>query len=349
MAAAVAEAQRADGRQPFGELLVPDEVEEQFELCGESTPYLRSRARREERMAMPGKGAELLSDGRRLVVGQFLMSAISQIWTGAAGRACLQKVWFDSMHLCDLAQSLGLDVAGQAMSHAMAVVRILWKAEDATRSLPSASLATLTEVFSRGGFGLPPALPDDIDGAERRILHCLGWQGSSPSFHSWLAAFFSRLAVLLRQHLAGRAGRGERAAEGAVLQREADVEAVLQQLWGPIYACGTAVVMHNASLGQLPPRSLAIGLLVLGCVRAGVLPVDCTRPAWFGPAEWEQVYARAMGPAPAFQGHPDGKELAAIVQVATDSGLGAVQEACLQVALAVPGVPMASLREPSAF
>jgi len=330
MAAAVAEAQRADGRQPFGELLVPDEVEEQFELCGESTPYLRSRARREERMAMPGKGAELLSDGRRLVVGQFLMSAISQIWTGAGRRACLQKVWFDSMQMCDILASRGLDFGGGASCNAAAVLRILWKAEDGTHTLPSDSLSTLTEVLRRHGVAVQAATPEDIDAAESRILSALGWQIWSPSLHSWLAALLSRLRVLGRQHLAGRwAGFG----------------AVLVQLWQQSYSCGTAVVLHEASVGLLAPRSLAMGLLGLGCVRAGVLPLDDLRPEWLGAAEWEQVYVRAMGPVPTVEPDWDADTLTQIIQLAFDSEMGAVRNACGRVALVVSGVPREGARQ----
>jgi hypothetical protein len=302
-------------------------VEEQFELRGESTPLLESRVLREERMLAGGSGGALLAQPRRLVLGQILMSAASQIWAGTARRACLLKVWFDSMHMCDILASRGLNFADQATSHAMAVLRILWKAEDATRLLSSDSLSTLAEVLMRQGLAVQPVLPDEIDNAEGRILRCLGWQISSPSFHSWLVAFFSRLMVVAKRSLTEK--------------EESDFGAALTQLWDSIYRCGTAVVMHNASLGQLAPRSLALGLLGLGCVRAGVLPLHGARPEWLGAAEWEQVYARAMGSVPVFQADWDAKELMEIIQLATDSNMDVVKDACWRVALVLAGVPMA--------
>ncbi|CAK0875580.1 unnamed protein product [Prorocentrum cordatum] len=282
-------------------------------------------------MAMPGKGAELLSDGRRLVVGQFLMSAISQIWTGAGRRACLQKVWFDSMQMCDILASLGLDFGGGASCNAAAVLRILWKAEDGTHTLPSDSLSTLTEVLRRHGVAVQAATPEDIDAAESRILSALGWQIWSPSLHSWLAAFFSRLRVLVKQHLTE--------------QEESEFGAVLTQLWQQSYTCGTALVMHVASLGPLAPRSLAVGLLGLGCVRAGALPLHSARPARLGAAEWEQVYVKAMGPVPAFKADSHAAKIIQIIMFATDSSMDAVKDACGRVAMVIPDVPMLGARE----
>jgi len=320
------------------ELIISDQVEEQFELCGESTLFLRTRALRESRMLREGISGALLSINRRLVLGQILIAAISQIWTGATRRACLQKVWFESMHMCDVVRSRGLDFANQTTSHAMAVLRLLWKAEDATRTLPSASLSTLADMVRRHGLDEQPVRPDDIDSAESRILRCLGWQISSPSFHSWLTAFFSRLMVLITEHLTDQ-------------EESARFRAALQMLWLPIYARGSAVVMHNASLGQLAPRSLALGLLGLGCVQAGVLPLQGARPEWMGAAEWEQVYARAMGPvlAVAASSAGDSRSLSwQIIELATDSIMDAVRDVCWRVALVVPGVPMAGAQEPAA-
>jgi len=325
MAAAVAGARRRAGHETDGEINVPDEVEEQFELCGESTPYLQSRERREEHMATAGKDAELLSDGRRLVVGQFLMSAVSQIWTGASRRGCLQKVWFDSMQMCDILAARGLDFGDGASATAAAVLRILWKVDDGTHTLPSESLSTLTEVIRRHGVAIQTATPEEIDGAENRILRSLGWQIWSPSLHSWLAAFFSRLSVLVKQHLTE--------------QEESEFGAVLMQLWQQSYTYGTAVVMHVASLGPLAPRNLAMGLLGLGCVRAGVLPLHGARPEWLAADEWEKVYVRAMGPVPALRADSYAAKITEIIQVATDSSMGAVKDACGRVAMVVPDVP----------
>jgi hypothetical protein len=333
MAATMAGA--GEAQHPHGvhdlELSVPDEVEEQFELVGESTPYLRSRARREERMAMPGKDAELLSDGRRLVVGQFLMTAISQIWTGGR-RACLQKVWFDGMQLCDVVASRGLDFGeAGAAAHCAAVLRILWKADDGAHTLPSESLSTLTDHLRRHGVAVQTATPEDIDAAESRILRRLGWQIWSPSLHSWLAAFYSRLRVLVKQHLPE--------------QEDTEFGAVLMQLWQQSYTFGTAVVMHVASLGLLAPRNLGMGLLGLGFVRAGALPLQSVRPGWLGAAEWEHVYVRAMGPVPACKGGSHADTITQLIQLATDSSIGAVKDACGRVAMVVPDVPMLGARE----
>ncbi|CAK0806053.1 unnamed protein product [Prorocentrum cordatum] len=304
---------------------VAEEVEEMLELCGVSTPCLRSCALLEERMATPGKDAELIADARRLALGQtlrFLVSAIAERWAGTSSAVCLQKLWFDSMHLCDILAARGLDFAHRATSHATAVLRILWKAEDATRTLPSGCLSALTEVLWRHGVAAEPALPEDIDSAERSILHCLGWQIWLPSLHWWLAAFFSRLRVLARERLA--------AAE------EAELAAAMPQLWQHSYAIGAAVVARAASLGPAAPRALAAGLLALGCVRAGLLPLHGIRPERLGAADWEQVCARAVGSATACPAGALAAEVAQILQLATDSSLGAVGEACWLVALAVP-------------
>lgn len=307
------------------ELCITDDVEEQFELCGESTPYLQSRALCEEKMAMPGKDAELLSGARRLALGHFLMAAISQIWTGTTGPACPQKVWFDSMHTCDILAARGLAFANQATSHALAVLRILSKAEDATRRLPSDRLSTQANLLRRHCVAVQPALPEDIDRAERSILHCLGWQIYSPSLHSWLAAFLSRIRVLSKEYL---------------LDQEPDFGAVLTQLWQQSYTCGTAVVMHVASIGLLAPRSLAMGLLGLSCVRAGVLPLHDARPDWMGTDEWEQVYVRAMGPVPPFKDGWDTAKLKQIIQLATDNSMAAVKDTCGRVARVLPDVTL---------
>jgi hypothetical protein len=317
------------------ELYVTDEVEEQFELCGESTPYLQSRALREERMATPVKDAELLSGTCRHALGHFLMSAISLIWTRDIRGACPQKVWFDGMHMCDVLAARGLNFADQATSHAIAVLRVLSKAEDATRSLPSDRLSATTEVLRRHGAAMQPALPEDIDSAERRILRCLGWQIWSPSLHSWLSAFLSRLRVLSKQYLTD----------------QPDFEAVLMQLWRQTYTCGSAVVMHVASIGWLAPRSSATGLLGLGCVRAGVLPLHDARPEWLGAAEWEQAYVRAMGPVPAFKAGSDAVKITQILQLATDSSMVTVKDTCGRVALVLPDAngPMQGAREPVAL
>lgn len=332
-AAAVAEAQRTALNHPADEL--PDEVEEQFELCGESTPYLQSRALRETRMAMPRKDAVLLSDNHRLVVGQFLMSAISQIWTGAKRRNCLQKVWFDSMQMCDILAARGLDFGDGASAHTIAALRILWKAEDVTRTLPSDSLSALTDVIRAHGVAVQAATPEDIDEAEMDILQRLDWQIGCPSLHSWLAAFFSRLSVLVKKHLTE--------------QEESEFGAVLMQLWQQSYTCGTAVVMHVATLGPLAPRSLAMGLLGLGCVRAGALPLDSVRPEGLTAAEWEQVYVQAMGPVPAFKAEPHAAKITQIIQLATDSSMGAFKDACGLVAMVIPDVPSLGAREAAAI
>jgi hypothetical protein len=334
MAAAMAGAARKDQhatRHEPADLSVPDEVEEEFELCGESTPYLRSRAQREEHMAMRGKGAELISDTRRLVLGQFLRAQISQIWTGAGRAACCPKVWFDSMQLCDILAARGLDFGSGDSSHAAAVLRILWKAEDARRTLPSDFLPKLTDVLRRRGLPVQPVMPEDIDKAESRILRCLGWQVWVPSLHSWLAAFFSRFGILVKQRLPEQA--------------KSEFEAVLTRLWLHSYACGVAVVTRVALVGPLAPRSLAMGLLGLGCVRAGLLPLHDARPEWLGAAEWEEVFVQAMGPLPTFKVDSDATKIKEIIRLATDSSQDAVRDACGRAALTVSDGPMLGAEE----
>ena len=305
------------------EVYVADEVEEQFELCGESTPYLQSRALREEQMATLGKDAELLSGMRRRALGHVIMSAISLIWSQTISPACPQKIWFDSMHMCDIVAARGLTFGNQATSCVMAVLRILSKAEDARCILSSHHLSTLTELLRRRCVAAQPALPDDIDSAERSILRCLGWQIGFPSIHSWLSAFLSRLRVLAKSRL---------------MAQEPDVGAVLTQLWQQSYTLGAAVVMHVAPIGWLAPRSLAMGLLGLGCARVGVLPLRDARPEWIGAAGWEQVYVRAMGPVPEPRAGSDAVKVTQAIQLATDSSMAAVRDACGRVALVVPDV-----------
>lgn len=297
-------------------LVIADEVEEQFELCGVSTPCLQRRARLEERMAMPGKDAELFAGTHRFALGQylgFLASAIAHM-AGTTRAVCSQKLWFDSMHMCDILAARGLDFSGQATSYATAVLRILWKAENATRTLPSEHLSRLTETLWRQGVAVHAALPQDIDSAERRILRCLGWQVLFPSIHWWLATFFSRLRVLTKQHLTDR--------------EESEFQAVVPQLWQQSCFCGTAVVTRAASLGASAPRTLAMGLLGLGCVRAGMLQLHGVRPERIGAAEWEQAYTRVVGPLPAFREDSYAAKIAQIIQLATDSSMDAVRDAC---------------------
>lgn len=300
------------------ELSITDEMEEQFELSGESTPYLQSLALLERQLALPGRDSQLLGHTHRRALGQFLMSAISEIWGRAARKACSHKVWFESMHMCDFLAARGLDFAGQeATPHAAAVLRILLKADARCSLLPSDSLSALTRVIPYGA-AVQPALPQDIDSAESNILRCLEWQIQLPSLYSWLAAFFSRLRALIKPHLTAR--------------EESKFEAASRQMWHQSCSFGVAVVMHVASLGPLAPRSLATGLLGLCCVRAGVLPLHDARPAWLGAAGWEQAYAGAMGPAPASEADSRAAKIPQVIQLATSSSMDAVRDACGRVA-----------------
>ncbi|CAK0896784.1 unnamed protein product [Prorocentrum cordatum] len=313
---------------------IADDVEEQFELCGVSTPHLQSRALVERRMAVPGKDAHPIAGTRRLALGRFLRHLLSAIAHGCGGTIrtdVLQQVWFDSMHMCDILAARGLNFAHHATSHATAVLRILWKMRDATLTLPSNHLSKLTEVLWKHGMAVQPVLPEDINSAESRILFCLGWQVWLPSLHWWLATFFSRLRVLTKQQPANR--------------EESEFEAVMTQMWQRSYTCSLAVVMHVASLGQSAPRLSATGLLGLCCVRAGLLQLHDVCPERLGAPEWEGVYARAMGTVPAFRAGSRVANAAQIVQAATGSSRDAIRGACWHVALALSDACPAGAQE----
>ena len=299
-----------------------------------STTYLQKYALLEERMAMPCDDAELITDKRRLALGQFLKSAIWQIWSRTNSRTCLQKIWLDSMQMCDILAGSGVNFADQATSHAIAVLRIMRKTEDGTCRLPSDALSTLTVVLARQCPDLKSALPQEIDSAELHILRCVSMMDMmlAPSLHSWLAAFFSRLIVLTQQHLTG--------------QEESVFGAVMVQLWKQIYTRGIVVVMHVPSPGLLAPRSLAMGLLGLGFVSAGMLPLHGARPEWLEADEWERVYVRAMGPVPAANADAPAAMITQIIQLATGSSMDAFNDACGRVAFVVVDVALLGATEP---
>lgn len=225
--------------------------------------------------------------------------------------------------MCDVLAVRGVALGTpQLTAHALAVLRILWKVDNATRSLPSDRLAHLVDWLREHGHAVPPARPEEIDRAEVNILRVLGWQVVLPSLHSWLSAFCSRFRVLTKLS----------ACDGT------DFAPILAWVWKRSYMCGTAVAMQKAVAGKLAPRILAAGLLGLCFVGARALPLQDLRPEDAEADEWERIYTQAMGPAPDCNVSLEvRRQVVQFMAFAFDVGPGELREACSAAAAALLG------------
>lgn len=107
-----------------------------------------------------------------------------------------------------------------------------------------------------------------ISAQERRVLQVLGWRIQVPTTETWINALIARFNVLTRSLLAP------------------SLNWVWQQ--GLLSAC--LITMRQALNADVPPRTLAAGLLGIGLIAARLIPVEALQPAKMTSERWLQLY-----------------------------------------------------------
>ncbi|CAK0814156.1 unnamed protein product [Prorocentrum cordatum] len=306
-------AEPAQERRHLAPLAEEERLECAFDQLGASTELLESwqLIERKLRHARGGSGFQLGPAERRATL-RFIYCFIELMDMPP------QQTWFEAAALLDafLRCAPGGTSIGSLPAVAVAVVKVLKKKDmaclDMSKSGLSGHARPLAAALRQLGHAVPDATEGSIAEAEHLLLKTLGWRTCMPSVQAWTEKFCARLSALTRGLPVGP---------------------TLEWIWQRSYCQAMALVMDAA---EQPPRQVALGLLALGAVEAGLIPLDSVRPGKHEPETWAQLAARRLlaGGAPASPGPPEAvRQVLRLVEKATVAGREEVQDACELVLL----------------
>lgn len=223
------------------------------------------------------------------------------------------KIYFEAVSLLDamLVLSPGSLSISSLPSMCVALINLLQKMDHRTEAI-SGFWKMVSEKLRVSGF----VMDEQHEGKvirenELLILTALDWRLNVPNFFSWVTFLCARLNIVSQ----------------STLKKEIKwIEmTTLRKLT-------TIVALHRPTL-DLPSRVLAIGLLCLVVISAGLLPLEALRPEDLTPAQWTELFIQSQtAPAPPtcnFLGH---QGVLLVLQIAASVGIGEMKTASRTVA-----------------
>jgi hypothetical protein len=232
--------------------------------------------------------------------------------------------WFESAVLLDVfdcASPGGIDIKFLPAT-AVAVVKLIWKTNNAVQSLQGFRLSQHASQLGTWlkSIGYPSPVGEVTEAMiierESEILKALHWQVNLHSVETWMSTFCMRFNVLTH---------------GLFVP---SLDWVSRQ---SIYFA-RKLVFHRAAGQGLAPHRQAAGLFALSFVSAKLIPLDNLKPDRVSSADWEELFikSQAQKTVPACVLQPShSQSVQKLLQVATQMNLQALQEACYQVAEAI--------------
>eukprot|EP00419_Tripos_fusus_P000293 CAMPEP_0172692826 /NCGR_PEP_ID=MMETSP1074-20121228/25537_1 /TAXON_ID=2916 /ORGANISM="Ceratium fusus, Strain PA161109" /LENGTH=361 /DNA_ID=CAMNT_0013513093 /DNA_START=47 /DNA_END=1132 /DNA_ORIENTATION=- len=212
-----------------------------------------------------------------------------------------QSTWFQMVAI--------LDVYCRRHKHADTVSRLPATCIALVRMLRKVDKARLIErVLPRG---------DILNQEEASLLESLDWTIAFPSIESWLSTYCTRFNVLTQGRLV----------------------ASIAWVWGKTIFNAEVLIRHSPSSTKLPPRKQATGLLGLGVVSAGLLPLDAIAAKTICPVYWQQLFSEiedtkaqqvAIPNSHVVDGHA--KRILELLCMTVGADLKKLQQACTDVA-----------------
>eukprot|EP00930_Biecheleria_cincta_P027077 TRINITY_DN19024_c0_g2_i2.p1 TRINITY_DN19024_c0_g2~~TRINITY_DN19024_c0_g2_i2.p1 ORF type:complete len:402 (+),score=85.81 TRINITY_DN19024_c0_g2_i2:119-1207(+) len=251
---------------------VMEAIEDAWLRCGVSTQLLEQQREQEGRLQ-----SMLLHQVQRqiqtVVRGAALrcMSRLLHLATGGQNGWCKTVLLFD--RYCGEVE-IALDLLPMTC---VAIVRIVSKMEQkAYPGVPESCWNVCADELRvwlmSAGYQVPEATEELILEQEMAVLRVLQWHTTQPCAQQWSLTFFTRFALL--------AGPG--------FQRS------LQEVEMKLLALARAVIMCQQASAMLTHGTLALGLLCVCMVEAGLLPLEELQPEDFTAEEWRNLYMESQ-------------------------------------------------------
>jgi len=281
---------------------------------------LETQTMQEKKALAPGTASLKCADGPvlqpqiRFITLNFLSHIAQQV-------NLAETSWFEAVTLLDMyhlkTRDPGciLDAIATLPATCAALVSILKKNDDATELVEGSCFVQHASLFAQRlqQSGYPTVntkvTAGMINVQERRVLEALSWRIRVSTTESWASTYVSRFNVLSQSLLTPS----------------------LKWVWQQSILGARFLMMQQAVNPEQPPRVLAAGLLGIGLVGAGLLPLQAIQPDELSFEEWQKLYSEIKQRQP--EPHcaiPEGhwQNLLGLFTAAVGTDLSMVKRAC---------------------
>mmetsp|Transcript_145007 Transcript_145007/g.255612 ORF Transcript_145007/g.255612 Transcript_145007/m.255612 type:complete len:348 (+) Transcript_145007:86-1129(+) len=294
------------------------DVEDAFDAPGVSTELLKEWARLEQQALEPtGRPSTQMSSQVRDTTHRFL-----QHLTHFAGLG--METWFEIVTLLDVYLLKAKD--GNAISSlpsTCAALVMLAKKNDCSIVEVGASkfvphVAQMARFLQKQGIaGVDSDITEErLLCAEEEVLEALGWRLFYPTVESWTSMFCTRFNILTENEFQGS----------------------VSWIWQRSLIILRLILTKQSLSIEVPPQTIAAGVVGLGMLAAKLLPGEALRPPRISSADWANLYIEgpSQGEMPeCVPGMDAGRHLFDAIEIAMGCALSQVQEACFLTATVI--------------
>eukprot|EP00440_Ansanella_granifera_P017779 gb/GFBE01019310.1/.p1 GENE.gb/GFBE01019310.1/~~gb/GFBE01019310.1/.p1 ORF type:complete len:355 (+),score=50.67 gb/GFBE01019310.1/:1-1065(+) len=252
---------------------ITDEVEDRWQQLGASSELLQHMHQEESTAVRARTRASLPRHVRGAALGA--ISQMLQVLTQC------QSGWFKAALLLDCYCSKSADPIADLPMTCICLTRIVHKFDRNTEQAGRHHLEnTLAEKvwhcaenfkvwLATSGYEVAEMTGDTINRHEREIVKALEWRVDVPCVERWCTLYLVRFGTLISPELASN----------------------LQRLHAKLLVLARAVVMHQPASEDLTHGRLALGLLCVALVDAGMVPLHAFQPTGTSLTDWITMFA----------------------------------------------------------